>query len=272
MKTENKRARPIDLKRMLSTRRGIMTLATAAAVVAGAILLVFLNAYRDGLTGGGDTQTVLVAKQLIAKGAPGEVIAAEGMYQSATIDEDKVEAGAISDPDAIKDQYASKSIFPGEQLRPEDFQSNAEGFASRLGAYERAMAIPVDNYHGMVGELKAGDRVDVIGAFLLSTAGSTLVTSSVTKTLLQDALVLKAPEEREDGSTDEQEVYLKISDDRDAEVIAYTAEIGKIWLTLRPAAGAKSHPPAFGTVQRALFNAKPQAVTRQELQKALRGR
>jgi len=84
-------------------------------------------------------------------------------------------------------------------------------------------------------------------------------------------LVLKAPEEREDA-TEEQEVYLKIPDDRDAEVIAYTAEIGKIWLTLRPAAGGKSHPPMFGTVQRALFNAKPQAVTRAELQKALRGR
>ena len=272
MKTEKKRARPIDLKRMLSTRRGIMTLATVAAVVAGAILLVFLNAYRDGLTGGGDAKTVLVAKQVIAKGAPAEVIAAEGMYQSTEIDEDDAEDGAISDPDAIKEQYAAKTIFPGEQLRPDDFQSNAEGFASRLGAYERAMAVPVDNYHGMVGELNAGDRVDVIGAFLLSTAGTGIVTSSVTKTLLQDVLVLKAPEEREDSGTDEQEVYLKIPDDRDTEVIAYTAEIGKIWLTLRPAAGAKSHPPAFGTVQRALFGVKPQSVTREELQKALRGR
>jgi pilus assembly protein CpaB len=272
MKTEKKRARPIDVRRMLSTRRGILTLAAAAAVVAGAILLVFLNAYRDGLTGGGDTKTVLVAKQLIPKGAPGEVIAADGMYQSATIDADKVEEGAIADPDAIKDRYASHSIFPGEQLRPEDFQSNADGFASRLGAYERAMAVPVDNFHGMVGELKAGDRVDVIGAYLLTTAGSAIVTSSVTKTLLQDVLVLKAPEEREDSGTDEQEVYLKIPTDRDAEVIAYTAEIGKIWLTLRPAAGAESHRPTFGTVQRALFGVKPQAVTRQELQKALRGR
>jgi Flp pilus assembly protein CpaB len=272
MKTEKKRARPIDLRRMLSTRRGILTLATVAAVVAGAILLVFLNAYRDGLTGGGDSKTVLVAKQLIAKGAPAEVIAAEGMYQPATVDEDKVEDGAISDPDAIKDQYAAKSIFPGEQLRPEDFQSNAEGFASRLAAYERAMAIPVDNPHGMVGELKAGDRVDVIGAFLLSTATGTVVTSSVTKTLLQDALVLKAPEEREDGSGEQQEVYLKLSDDRDAEVIAYAAEMGQIWLTLRPTAGAKQHRPAFGTVQRALFGVKPTAVTRQELEKALRSR
>jgi pilus assembly protein CpaB len=271
MKTQNKRARPIDLKRMLSTRRGIMTLATVAAVVAGAILLVFLNAYRDGLVGGSDTKTVMVAKQLIPKGAPAEVIAADGMYQSATIDEDKVEDGAISDPDAIKEQYASKSIFPGEQLRSEDFQSNAEGFPSRLAAYERAMAIPVDNVHGMVGELKAGDRVDVIGAFLL-TSGSTLVTSSVTRTLLQDVLVLKAPEERVDGGTDMQEVYLKIPNDRDAEVIAYTAEIGKIWLTLRPAAGAKQHVPAFGTVQRALFNVKAQTVTEQQLRKTLRGR
>jgi Flp pilus assembly protein CpaB len=272
MKTERKRARPIDLKRMLSTRRGIMTLATVAAVVAGAILLVFLSAYRNGLTGGGDAQTVLVAKQVIAKGAPAEVIAAEGMYQATEIDEDDAEDGAISDPDAIKEQFAAKTIFPGEQLLPDDFQANAEGFASRLAEYERAMAVPVDNYHGMVGELKAGDRVDVIGAFLLSTAGGTLVTGSATKTLLQDVLVLKAPEEREDSGTDQQEVYLKIPSDRDAEVIAYAVEVGKIWLTLRPAAGAEQHRPAFGTVQRALFGVKAVGVTRDELKKALRSR
>ena len=270
MKTERKRARPIDTRRMLSTRRGIMTVATAAAVLAGAILLVFLNAYRDGLTGGGKSETVLVAKQLIAKGAPAEVIAAEGMYQSTTLDQNKVEDGAISDPDAIKDRYAARSIFPGEQLRPEDFTSNTDGFSSRVAGYERAMAVPVDNHHGMIGELRAGDHVDVIGAYLL-TSGSALVTSSVTKTLLQDVLVLKAPEEREEGLADEQEVYLKVPSDRDAEVIAYTAEIGKIWLTLRPAAGAQSHSPAIGTVQRALFGAKAQPVTRAELLKALRG-
>jgi Flp pilus assembly protein CpaB len=270
MKTENKRARPIDLKRMLSTRRGIMTLATAAAVVAGAILLVFLNAYRDGLTGGGDTKTVLVAKQLIPKGAPAEVIAADGMYQSATIDEEKVEDGAIADPDAIKEQYAAKSIFPGEQLRPEDFTSNAEGFASRLAAYERAMAVPVDNHHGMIGELSAGDRVDVIGAFLLGDSGGTTL-SSVTKTLLQDVLVLKAPEEREDSAADQQEIYLKMPDDRAADIISLTAEVGKIWVTLRPAAGAKSHTPAIATVQRALTGMKAQPVTRQQLRKALGG-
>lgn len=269
MKTERKRARPIDLKRMLSTRRGIMTLATVAAVVAGAILLVFLNAYRDGLTGGGDSKTVLVAKQLIPEGAPAEVIAADGMYQSVTLDEDKVEDGAIADPDAIKDQYASKSIFPGEQLRPEDFQSNAEGFASRLAAYERAIAVPVDNWHGMIGELKPGDRVDVIGAFLLS-AGSEAVTRAATKTLLQDVLVLQAPEERTD-SAEQIEVYLKLPSDRDAEVIAYAAEVGKLWLTLRPAAGAKSHTPSIATAQRALFGVKAQAITPKQLRKVMGG-
>lgn len=268
MKTENKRARPIDVRRMLSTRRGILTLAAGAAVVAGAILLVFLNAYRDGLTGGSDSKTVLVAKQLIPEGAPAEVIAADAMYQSATIDEDKVEDGAISDPDAIKDQYASHSIFPGEQLRPDDFQANAEGFSSRLAAYERAMAVPVDNWHGMVGELKAGDRVDVIGAFLLS-AGSGVVTQAASKTLLQDVLVLKAPEERTDSGSDQQEVYLKVPSDRDAEVITYAAEVGKVWLTLRPAAGAKSHTPSIATVQRALYGEKAQAVTRKQLQRML---
>lgn len=258
MKTERKRTKVIDLQRLLSTRKGIMTVAAVAAVLAGAILLVFLSAYRNGLTGGGDAKTVLVAKQLIPKGAPAEVIAADGMYQTATIDEDKVEDGAIADPDAIKDQYASKSIFPGEQLRPEDFQANADGFASRLSEYERAMAVPVDNHHGMIGELRAGDRVDVLGFYGLSAGDAQ---RAVVRTLLQDVLVFKAPEEREDGVTDQQEVYIKVPDDRAAEIVAHAADTGRIWITLRPTAGAKQHRPSITTIERILFGMRGSDVT-----------
>jgi Flp pilus assembly protein CpaB len=207
------------------------------------------------------------------------VIAADGMYQSATIDEDKVEDGAISDPDAIKEQFASKSIYPGEQLRPQDFQANAEGLSSSLLEYERAIAVPVDNYHGLVGELEDGDRVDVLGFYELETASQRFGNfasghHAVIKTVLQDVLVLKAPEERLDGNTDMQEVYLKMPDDRAAELVTHVADAGKVWLAMRPAAGGESHKPGIATVTRVLFGTKAQAfgLTKKQATKALMGR
>ena len=56
---------------------------------------------------------------------------------------------------------ATADVFPGHQLKLEDFEA-ADGVRNRLAGLPAAMTVPVDRAHGMVGKIDVGDRVDVI--------------------------------------------------------------------------------------------------------------
>src|SRR5687768_9311923 len=102
MKTEQTQLSP-RVRRLLSTRRGIITVAAGAAVLGGAILVLFLSAYRDSLTGSDGTEKVLVAKVLIERGSPADAIASDNMYEVSSVDKAEIDDGALQSPDALKD-------------------------------------------------------------------------------------------------------------------------------------------------------------------------
>ena len=60
--------------KLFTTRRGTIIMGIVAAVLAGIVLLVYLNHYRNSVNGGGQPLSVLVAKSLIQKGTPGDVV------------------------------------------------------------------------------------------------------------------------------------------------------------------------------------------------------
>ncbi len=59
---------------MFTTRRGSLLVGAAAAVLAGIILLAYLHSYRNSVNSGAAPVSVLVAKNLIQKGTPGDII------------------------------------------------------------------------------------------------------------------------------------------------------------------------------------------------------
>src|SRR3712207_2700720 len=81
----------------LSTRGGMFAIAGATAVLAGIGLMVFLQQYREDLTGSDPVQ-VLVAKSLVPKGTPGEVIAGDRYYRMQEVPKSQLDEGAITDP------------------------------------------------------------------------------------------------------------------------------------------------------------------------------
>ena len=64
----------------LSTKNGTFAIAAILALIAAAALLVFLREYRDDLTDSDPVQ-VLVARSLVPKGTPGELIASQQLYR-----------------------------------------------------------------------------------------------------------------------------------------------------------------------------------------------
>jgi Flp pilus assembly protein CpaB len=99
----------------------------------------------------------------------------------------------------------------------------------------------------MIGQITAGDHVDIFIGFSVQGAGGT---QPVIKLLMADVLVLKAPYSGGSGL-----VTLRAPEHRAAQ-LAYAADNGQLWMVLRPASGARTVNPGIVNVQ-TLLNAKP---------------
>jgi Flp pilus assembly protein CpaB len=258
MAMESVQKRPLSegLGRYLGTRRGAVTAAAVAAALAAVVLLVFLNQYKSNVKSGNQTESVLVANQLIPKGTNGDAVASSGLFRPTAISSDNVRTAAVTDAAALSGRVATRDIYPGQQITASDFAKGGNELRGRIQGNQRAIAIPLDPSHGILGELKDGDHVDVLAGFN-ATNGSSGTSQPVLKTLLQNVLVLKAPTSfnATTNSGKDGNVTLRVTDTEAARV-AYASDQGKIWLVLRPPAGAKQTRPSAVTLN-ALLSGTP---------------
>lgn len=242
------------VRKLLSTRRGIITVAAGAAVLGGAILIMFLSAYRDSLTGADGTEKVLVANALIEPGSPADAIAGDKMYEVTSVEKADIEGAAVRDPDAIKGMVTTTPIYPGEQLTTTDFRLQNGSLGDEIRGRERAISLPFTTYGGLAGDLKAGDHVDVIGLFQVNPISGGGADRPVSRILMQDALVLKVPTNEGGVAGDGEHSVVLRGTDEEATELAFTAEYGVPWLALRPTAGAEEiNRPSPTAVENVLF-------------------
>lgn len=224
--SDNKRPRKPGL---LTTRRGTLAVAALAAGLAGVMLLVFVNNYRDSVAGEGQPARVLVANALIEKGSAGDVLAGEGVFRTASVRADQVKDGAVTDPALLRGSVARRDVLPGQQLMATDFVPARGAATSRLAGSQRAMSVPGDAVKGAKGTASTGDRVDVYASFEADGSGKAVV-----RQLLRDVLVLRAAEAgQRDG-----EFVLRVPV-KAVPHVAYAADRGGLWLALRPGTGAR---------------------------------
>ena len=105
---------------------------------------------------------VLVAKQLIPTGTPGSIVATNSMYAPTTLPKKEVEVGAVADPSYLAGRAAAADIFPGQQITATDFAaSDTTSVDSQITGTQRALSISIDDVHGSLSQVQAGDSVDV---------------------------------------------------------------------------------------------------------------
>ncbi len=231
---------------LLKSRGGAVLVGAAAALVAAILLVVYLRSYRSSVSSGTRAMTVLVAKSLIHKGTSGKLIASEGLYQVTTVPKSELKASALSDPASLHGTIAADDIYPGQQLTAEDFAPAATGgLSSGLSGSERAIAVTVDGEHGLIGQVRAGDHVDVYVA-VGGSAGPLL------KLLAADVPVLVAP-----GTGSGSNAVLEVAAGQ-VPRFALAADYARVWLVLRPLVGATKTPPTSISLQ-ALVAAQAQA-------------
>ncbi len=190
---------------------------------------------------------VFVSSGYIPKGTPVSVIASAQLLSRTTVPSSHVIVGAITDPSVIRGEVASSNIYPGQQLTTADFTAGNVTVASLLSGNQRAIAIPVDSAHGLVGTVQTGDHVDVL------VDGSSAAGGKGVVTLDQNILVLAAPGASSGGNgltgggggAGNGNIILRVTNAQ-APALAYAADNQKVWITLRPALDIGSLTPSQG--------------------------
>jgi Flp pilus assembly protein CpaB len=249
------------VQKMLSTRGGTIALGGVAALLAAFVMILYLNQYRSSVAADSEPVTVLVAKKLIEKGMPGDIVGVRRLFDSEEAPRSQVRDGAITDPSTLRGRIAVDDIYPGQQLTVADFETTTNSIGATLAGRNRAIALPVDSARGMIGKAEAGDRVDVFASLKVVAADGR--DRPIVKVIAQNALVLDAPTGTTAavgaGGTQTANVVLRVSRDQ-AIQLAYAIDNGKIWLVLRPRAGAPATKPGAVTDKALLADIKPTKV------------
>lgn len=229
------------MARLFKNRGNAVVAGIVVAILAIVLLFVYLRSYRSSVNSGKQPERVLVATKLIPRGTSGKLIAQQGLYQVASVQKDQLQTFAITDPSAIAGRLAANDILPGQQLTQGDFTTeNATSIPYEINGPQRAIAISVDSEHGLVGQVAAGDFVDVYIGTNGPASGSTSTAAGASQPLLSllaaDVYVLVAPGV---GSSN---AILRVTA-QEAPKFAFAADNTRIWLVLRPQVGASKTPP-----------------------------
>jgi pilus assembly protein CpaB len=237
--------------RLFSTRGGTIAVGLFAALLALLVLLLYLSNYRSSIRSSSAPVPVLVAKHLIAQGTAGDVLGTGGGFQATEVPKADVKEGALSDPAVLKGRVAVSDIYPGQQLTLADFTPTAlASLGSRLTGKQRAITIPVDTVHGMIGTIVGGDRVDVYANL-----------NGVIKAIMQNVFVLGATGGAAGtgvGATSGSSAITFRVTPIGAARMAFASDNGKIWIVLRPATRGGVIGPSLTTLQQLLTQSVPE--------------
>ena len=223
----------IRSSKLFTTRQGTILLGVTAAVIAAIALLVYMNHYRNSTSSA--TVQVLVAKSLIQKDTPGDIVGTSGMYVISNIPKSSVKIGAFVDPAELTGKVALTDIYPNQQISSADFGIGTGSVTQDLAKDQRAVVVSLGSPQEVGGQISSGSHVD----FWVTSSGQGAggVTRPVAKLLFQDMYVLNA-------GTDGGNVTLRATPKQAGQII-FAATNSTIWLVLRPTVGTITKPPTI---------------------------
>src|SRR5262245_16877122 len=167
-------------------------IAIVLAVVAALLTTFYVTNYKRSVQHSEGNVPVYVATHDIEIGTSGADVAQGGGLRVEQVPRRSVVPGAISQPDQIADKVAVQPVYAGEQVSTQRFRSVQEqGIQAQLKGNLRALQVPGSPTQTLMGTLKDGDHVDVLGTWLMPETSQ----NHVSRVLLRNLLVLEAPEE-----------------------------------------------------------------------------
>jgi Flp pilus assembly protein CpaB len=247
-----------------------LVLGGLAALVAGALLLIYVAQVRQDANSQSATVSVLVANKLIPQSSSGDVIASQKWYSVVSTPKDQVKDGAITDPASISGKIASHDIYPNQQLTTSDFaDAPTDAVTTKITGNQRAISIPLDSAAGLTPFLQAGDHVDILAGFNVIPIGANGAPLSgnsqarpVEKVIAQDIKVLEVPSSSSSTTgtgSNTGNIVVQVTDQQ-AWDIAFAINNGTVFLAGTPQAGNVSSKPSLVTLETMLLGIPPVKV------------
>jgi pilus assembly protein CpaB len=237
-----------------------LTLAVALSMAAVAVASVYLYVGRveSKTLQGLQTRQVLVAKQFLPTGSPGNSILEQGGFEMKEVPSRFVAPGALDEPQDIAGLTLVDDVTAGEQLTAARFASPEQNvFVADLPNGTEALSLPFEEVRGVSGHLQAGDRINAYvtaegkeeTAKILrrlrvpSSAKVFDPEEGVTLLLLRGVLVVEVPQPVEPAAagaapaTGPTNITLAVTSEQAAQLI-YAQEKAALWYTLAKAEGA----------------------------------
>jgi len=169
-------------------------IAIGLAALAAILTSVYVVNYKRHVQRGEDKVTVLVAASDIPAGTAGADIIDKKMLKEQTVPRKAIVAGAISTPDQLSQYVATQDVYEGEQVSTRRFAPPSEqGIRAQIKGTQRAYQLTGTADQLLAGTIQNGDHVDVVGTWEV-TEGTGGNGTTVSRVLLRDLLVLRAPE------------------------------------------------------------------------------
>jgi pilus assembly protein CpaB len=240
-----------------------IVLAVALAALAALLVTFYVANYKKTVQQGEKNVTVYVATKKIESGTSGgEALRAQSL-RTEKVARRNVVPGAISNPAQIEDLVATEAVYAGEQVTVSRFRPvQQRGVRAQLTGNQRAIQLAGDPNQLLVGTLKPGDRVDILGSFKVKELdGKDEI--PVVKVVLRDILVLQSADGETAGSKlganqAGNAVQLAVTDAQ-ARKLYYTTQNGAWHLTLRPVVDPSDSAESLETMTNVICDGLPRA-------------
>lgn len=231
----------------MSYRLRNIGIAVALAVLAALLTIFYVTNYKKSVQQGEDLVPVWVAARDISVGTSGSEVGDRNLLRSLEIAQRSVVPGAISKPEQIDALVATERIYEGEQITLSRFRPLGEqGLKAQLKGRLRAFELAGGEHQLLMGTVTEGDHVDFVGSLEVGNG------VKVTKVVLRDLLVLKAPnagsvESKLGARPDEAFAAILAVTDAQAQKLAHVMWHGDWSLELRPVTDAADSRDSFET-------------------------
>lgn len=219
-------------------------IAVALAIVAALLTTFYVTNYKRTVQQGEQKVPVYVAARDIALGTSGAEVTQGSRLRLEHVPRRSVVPGAISQPSQIDRLVAVEPIYAGEQISTRRFRTPQEqGIRAQLKGNLRAIQVAGTQSQLLGGTLEEGDRVDVVGTWLVPENSQ----NHISRVVLRDLLVLQAPGANDvpsklSSNPNEPFAAMLAMTDSQAEKFWWVAQNGEWTLQLRPVTDATDSP------------------------------
>ena len=240
-------------------------IAVALAALAAILTSVYVVNYKRHVQHGEGKVTVLVSARDIPAGTSGADVIDQHMLKQETVPRKAVVAGSISSPDQLSQYVATADVYQGEQVTTRRFSPPSEqGIRAQIKGTQRAYQLEGDQHQLLAGTLKAGDHVDMIGTWKV-TSGAAGQDQLVSRDVVRNLLVLTPAAAPATGgsaaiaaSQNTAFVQLRATDFQATKILwlqKNSVDDGKGWhLALRPPTGSLDSPNVVNDARTLLFD------------------